>query len=45
MLLLLLYLMMEGVVGPVVHSLVMRGVGHQPVVRVQVGNLWWYISC
>ena len=41
LLLLLLYLMVEGVVGPVVHCLVVRGVGHQTVVRVQVGNLWW----
>ena len=41
LLLLLLYLVVEGVVGPVVHCLVVRGVGHQTVVRVQVGNLWW----
>ena len=38
---LLLYLVVEGVVGPVMDSLVVRGVSHQPVVRVQVGNLWW----
>ena len=43
LLLLLLYLVVEGVVRPVVHSLVVRGVGHQPVVRVQVGNLWCYM--
>ena len=39
--LLLLYLVVEGVVGPVMNSLVVCGVSHQTVVRVQVGNLWW----
>ena len=39
LLLMLLYLVVEGVVGPVMDSLVVRGVGHQPVVRVQVGDL------